>query len=67
MARWNKKLVIYHKVRKNEKLCEIAKHYNVSIKQIAVLNNLTNVDFLYPRTAFANKIGGKNGKCYYIK
>lgn len=59
MARWNKKLVIYHRVRKGEKLCDIAKRYNVTIKAIAVLNDLTNVDYIYPRSVIKNKIGEK--------
>lgn len=36
----------YYIVEKGDTLCKIAKKFNVSIKQIAELNGITNVDFI---------------------
>lgn len=52
MDRWSK--IIYHTYRKGECLCEIAKKYNVDIHKLAIDNDLTNIDFLIPRTENKN-------------
>lgn len=52
MDRWSK--VIYHTYKKGECLCEIAKRYNIDVHKLAIDNNLTNIDFLVPRSENKN-------------
>lgn len=37
----------YYIVQKNDRLCDIAKNFNIDIKKIIKLNDLTNIDYIY--------------------
>lgn len=36
----------YYIVKKDDTLCIIAKKFNVTVKQIAELNDITNIDYI---------------------
>ena len=36
----------YYIVKKDDTLCIIAKKFNISVKQIAELNDITNIDYI---------------------
>lgn len=36
----------YYIVKKDDTLCIISKKFNVSVKQIAELNDITNIDYI---------------------
>lgn len=48
-------MIIYHTYRKGECLKKIAEKYNVSVEKIANENDITNIDFLIPRTENQNR------------
>ena len=36
----------YYIIKKDDTLCIIAKKFNISVKQIAELNDITNIDYI---------------------